>query len=239
MKIIYFIIAILSFESSFGQVSEDIQPINPYYLRVQYALLPEPENNRNGIIFYTCDTNYINAFVRDLVQSVFEKTKDDYSFNKFKKNKFRFSFYRYVLQEIRYGSQNNFLEFTDTVILKVVADKFKRKWSWKQLKFKPEYVAVDTIYSGTISTTMFFDTSKSLLRHLVFTNPKISLLQKGQVAYINELSCNELPAVLQGIPINFDDYIVRANRLFNSINNQHVYIKFEKAFKSVLFYFPF
>lgn len=239
MKYCFSIFITLCILSTSAQVVEDLRPINPYYLKIQYALLPEPENNRKGIIFYTCDTGYINGFVRDMVKSVFEETKDDYSYYKFKKNKFRFSGYRCLIQDISYRSQNNFRSFTDTTVLDIVANKYKRKWNWKRFRFRLKFISVDTIYSGTFSSSISFKSSTKLLHHLISTNPRISLVIDGQVVYANELAVSELPVVLQELPANFDDYIVRTNRLFNTIESQYVYIKFEKAFKAVLFYFPF
>src|SRR5688500_5877463 len=87
-----------------GQIIVDNSPINFYYSKIEFANLPEPEIGKQGIMFYTIDTAYLNNYIRNKVAHAILEIKDDLYKYKFKKNKLRYTKYFYTTDKIEYIS---------------------------------------------------------------------------------------------------------------------------------------
>ncbi|MDJ1503610.1 hypothetical protein [Xanthocytophaga agilis] len=236
--IVVCIIYLLSISYAWAQIYTDTKPINPYFTKIEYVALPEPETGKAGVIFFTCDTAYINAFMRDKARYTIEKISNLLYYNKFKRNKFRYNHYETITQEVSYRSAPDFKTFIDSVTFSIFALKNKRRWNWLRFRFDLIPLSTDRIYAGTITSRNFLQPSTtSFSKQLTYDSVTIRVFRNG-LFLEKQMSVINFPNTIRFLLLNFDDYLIRLRKIDSLINTSEMYIKPGKNFKEFFFYCP-
>jgi hypothetical protein len=240
MKNILFIISffICPFLSS-GQIIVDNYPINFYYSKIELSNLPEPEIGKQGMIFYTVDTAYLNNYIRNKVSHAINETKDELFKYKFRKNKYRYTKYFFTTDNIEYRSDKTFQTLNDTAYITILATKNKKKWNWRKFHFILIEKSVDTIYAVKVYSTNMFDTlSFPSLKYLTFQNLAITATRNEIEVLKNDIDIKEWSEYDTHLPFNFFDAIIKEKNIEGSLDLEHLYLKPGKEFANILFYCP-
>ena len=239
MKCFVYITFILlgPFELS-AQIIVDRTPINFYFSKIEFANLPEPEIGKQGMIFYTIDTTYLNSFLRNKIARIIEYKEIELFNYKFKKNKFRYTDYFFTSDIFEYNGNMPWLALTEKVSLTIYATKNKRKWNWRRFRFDLIKISVDTIYSGNIISTNKIDTLKnSSVKYLTFSEVEVSIIKDGIEVLKDKIATDKWSFYETHLPFNFNDDLIKKKGILNGLDLEHLYIKQGKE-ATVQFYCP-
>lgn len=237
-----FLILLISFLPEFGQAQlyTDNSPINYYYKNIQFAKFPEPEINKQGVIFYECDSFYINSYIRNLFAVSFEIMKKEIGVFKFKRDRFRYTEYLYCVDNIEYSADtSSFLSFTDTVKLTITAVKNKRYWNWRRFRILLRPIERVTVFTGMSSGKNEFSSSQnaqfSYVRSIVTSNLSLSIDRFNTPFLITNIPNSEILNISANLTFNFNDKILQETEIIDKIDLSEIYIKPGKE-TSVLIY---
>lgn len=237
--IAFFIVSIIILNSCICQVITDNAPLSYYYSKIEFTKFPEPEIGKQGMIFFTSETTFLDNFVKTKVDNTIKENKEKLYLYKFRKNKFRYTDYFYTVDNIQYISSGNFKLVSDTTTVSILATRNKRKWSWRDFKLFLEKVSVDTIYSGKVYSNLYFDISNSLkIRELVFKDLTMSLSKNGIQVFNKVISTSDWTISQTRLTYNFHDAIVKENSILESLDLNNLYIKPGKELSNILLYCP-
>jgi hypothetical protein len=224
--------------TSNAQIFSNKNPINKYFSNIEYAHLPEPEINKSGIILYTCDSAFINIFLRNQGSYIINELNSTLYKEKFRKSKYRYRNYVIHFNVINYTSQNAFTKLTNSISFEIVATKIKRKFRLRHFKLVDDSLSTEIIYNGEIQSSCQFKFGKEKLnKKLSFDSA--SLTTTNSITKETKVKTfNEIPSHLNFLEFNFDDYLVRVCSIEDCIDSSIIYIKPGKEMRNVVFYLP-
>jgi hypothetical protein len=224
--------------TSNAQIFSNKNPINKYFLNIEYAHLPEPEKNKSGMILYTCDSAFINIFLRNQVSYIINELNSDLYKKKFRKSKYRYRNYVIHFNAINYTSQHAFTKLSNSINFEIVATKFKRKFKLRQFKLVNDSLSTDIIYNGEIQSSCQFEFGKGKLdKKLSFDSASLTITN-SITRETKVKTLNEIPSHIKFLEFNFDDYLVRVCSIEDSIDSSIIYIKPGKEIRNIVFYLP-
>lgn len=239
MKLVFtFLILFFNSLKAWGQIYFIEKPDSSYFKKIQVAQFPEREKQRDGFVFFFTDTAYLNKNVRARIGYIIDSTSHNYNKERFKKRRIFFLNYRYAINSISYhtepGRRN---EVSDSSSTTIIADKYKRYWSWRSFKRKFRFLKTDTIYTAKVFSRSTLDlNATSTLKHL--SNAGLGIIvskdDKQIYKYVYE---NEQPYEHRYTYINFDDHSLKPLGISGRLNLEKPTIQI-LDFEGILFYFP-
>lgn len=217
----------------YGQTFEDSIPINFYYNKITFSDLPVLSRNKQGVVFYHMSGMFVKKHFNQQLNANYASVSDKLEFYKFKKDKYRYRNYRFQfgVQDLRDSTLNGIRDSSD---IQVIADKFRKRWSWRRFRIIEVPLGQTTIYSGYVVFQIKFSPSPDYQHCLQDTT---SL----PVYYIRNL-INQRELVLNGkmmpswLFANLRDRLMESYQVLDRLNKNQIYLRYLPENEELLIY---
>lgn len=234
MRIIFFLLLLLFQLEVYAQIRTTKAPYVTSFKEVQVARLPEPEKNRDGFVYFIAKMSYFADSLPALIENAVSRTKRYYALQQFEKSPFRYYNYRHVVGKTKfYETAKPSNSFSDTTHFYILADRHQSYWSWKSLRRKERFIAVDTVYTGVFASDHHFEPARGLTQELKSKNASIIIYRNGEQAFSGTIE----PKFIYK-PFTF------AEPLFQELGVQHFVdyskstVEIGKNSETLIIYFP-